>query len=296
MEVEASQTPYTARHGQLRSAENPSYEGPQQHHNLDSESSSPTLAPQVMLATDGSLLLMSGKEGGKPGGTHVFKVERAGDASASKSRRGMQLQERVGEKRVVSSSAMEDEDGGTGDEGRRGAGGSEGDEDEDEDEDGYASAASRDDERSRPSIESKNTHTRKSRFPKMPKAVPKVHVTRTVKVHKLNEMGEIVDKRGHRAWEMACGLQLGVRVMVSVNCQKAAEPDFGVPPVTRLASAAAASPLACQRFRACGWRPFLLVCPLPERLVCCARRLKHRCSCRRGRQDAWIEPHIACAN
>jgi len=27
-------------------------------------------------------------------------------------------------------------------------------------------------------------------------------------VHKLNEMGQIVDKKGHRAWEMACGLQV----------------------------------------------------------------------------------------
>jgi hypothetical protein len=36
-----------------------------------------------------------------------------------------------------------------------------------------------------------------------------------VKVHKLNEMGEIVDKKGHRAWDMACGLQLGIRVNVS---------------------------------------------------------------------------------
>ncbi len=41
---------------------------------------------------------------------------------------------------------------------------------------------------------------------------------RAVKVHKLNEMGEIVDKKGHRAWEMACGLQLGIRVMVSRHC------------------------------------------------------------------------------
>lgn len=37
-----------------------------------------------------------------------------------------------------------------------------------------------------------------------------------VKVHKLNEMGEIVDKKGHRAWEMASGLQLGIRVMVRI--------------------------------------------------------------------------------
>jgi hypothetical protein len=36
-----------------------------------------------------------------------------------------------------------------------------------------------------------------------------------VKVHKLNEMGEIVDKKGHRAWDMACGLQLGIRINVS---------------------------------------------------------------------------------
>lgn len=35
-----------------------------------------------------------------------------------------------------------------------------------------------------------------------------------VKVHKLNEMGEIVDKKGHRAWDMACALQLGIRVNV----------------------------------------------------------------------------------
>ncbi len=35
-----------------------------------------------------------------------------------------------------------------------------------------------------------------------------------MKVHKLNEMGEIVDKKGHRAWDMACALQLGIRVNV----------------------------------------------------------------------------------
>ena len=37
-----------------------------------------------------------------------------------------------------------------------------------------------------------------------------------VKVHKLNEMGDIVDKKGHRAWDMACGLQLGIRINVRV--------------------------------------------------------------------------------
>jgi carbohydrate-selective porin OprB len=38
-----------------------------------------------------------------------------------------------------------------------------------------------------------------------------------VKVHKLNEMGEIVDKKGHRAWDMACALQLGIRVNVRIE-------------------------------------------------------------------------------
>ena len=42
-----------------------------------------------------------------------------------------------------------------------------------------------------------------------------------VKVHKLNEMGEIVDKKGHRAWDMACALQLGIRVNVCpLNCSQ----------------------------------------------------------------------------
>ena len=47
-------------------------------------------------------------------------------------------------------------------------------------------------------------------------------------VHKLNEMGQIVDKKGHQAWDMACGLQNGIRVMVSMNSHKThgIEPDF----------------------------------------------------------------------
>eukprot|EP00291_Cryptomonas_curvata_P003428 CAMPEP_0172181512 /NCGR_PEP_ID=MMETSP1050-20130122/17860_1 /TAXON_ID=233186 /ORGANISM="Cryptomonas curvata, Strain CCAP979/52" /LENGTH=489 /DNA_ID=CAMNT_0012854805 /DNA_START=195 /DNA_END=1662 /DNA_ORIENTATION=- len=49
-----------------------------------------------------------------------------------------------------------------------------------------------------------------------------------VKVHKLNEMGEIVDKKGHRAWDMACALQLGIRVNVGMNSQASYSkvPDF----------------------------------------------------------------------
>ena len=49
------------------------------------------------------------------------------------------------------------------------------------------------------------------------------------KVHKLNEMGKIVDKEGHSAWEMACGLRVGIRVMVGMNnhtLSKINEPDF----------------------------------------------------------------------
>jgi hypothetical protein len=49
------------------------------------------------------------------------------------------------------------------------------------------------------------------------------------KVHKLNEMGKIVDKEGHSAWEMACGLRVGIRVMVGMNnhtLSKIKEPDF----------------------------------------------------------------------
>jgi len=42
-------------------------------------------------------------------------------------------------------------------------------------------------------------------------------IAKKFKVHKQNEMGEIVDKKGHRAWEMACGLQLGIRVNVGMN-------------------------------------------------------------------------------
>lgn len=46
------------------------------------------------------------------------------------------------------------------------------------------------------------------------------------RVHKLNEMGEIVDKKGHRAWDMACALQLGIRVHVSMNNHVRGEPGF----------------------------------------------------------------------
>ncbi|EKX36253.1 hypothetical protein GUITHDRAFT_90050 [Guillardia theta CCMP2712] len=50
-----------------------------------------------------------------------------------------------------------------------------------------------------------------------------------MKVHKLNEVGEIVDRKGHVAWEMACGLQLGIRVNVGMNnhgISKEDEPEF----------------------------------------------------------------------
>lgn len=59
--------------------------------------------------------------------------------------------------------------------------------------------------------------------------LPRPKPSGDVKVHKLNEMGQIVDKKGQRAWEMACGLQMGMRVMVSMNnhaVSKNTAPDF----------------------------------------------------------------------
>lgn len=230
MEVETTQSPAAPRHG--RSAENPSHEVHQEY-GVDTEASSPLMMFKGTLSKDGSLSLVPEKKPGAAAAKTPGKGAGGGFAEAtpsSKQRKGggIQHQHQQGNNdggtasggTIMASAA--DYDGGGDDDTEREDDGAERRTDSggevDTDDDGYLSSG-----------REKGSHgdKKRSRFPKMPKTVPKVHVTRpTVKVHKLNEMGEIVDKRGHRAWEMACGLQLGIRVMVSVNSQKSAAPEF----------------------------------------------------------------------
>jgi hypothetical protein len=73
-----------------------------------------------------------------------------------------------------------------------------------------------------------------------------------VKVHKLNEMGEIVDKKGHRAWDMACALQLGIRV--NVRFQRIAMANVHAIVKFVLFSAISSKALsACARARRYAW-------------------------------------------
>ena len=231
MEIETTQSPAVPRHG--RSAENPSNDA---HHEyaVDNEASSPSLMFNGPLSKDGSLSLVPEKKPGVTGGKTPGKggggvvADAIPSTSKQKKSGGTQHHHQQGNDGGPASggtmTSICDDDGGGDEDTEKEDEGAErkitdsGDE-VDTDDDGYLSSGPRE----------KGSHgdKKRSRFPKMPKTVPKVHVTRpTVKVHKLNEMGEIVDKRGHRAWEMACGLQLGIRVMVSVNSQKSAAPEF----------------------------------------------------------------------
>jgi len=44
-------------------------------------------------------------------------------------------------------------------------------------------------------------------------------------VHVLNHMGELVDRKGHRAWDMALGLQTGIRLNVEAATEDRTQPD-----------------------------------------------------------------------
>eukprot|EP00282_Hemiselmis_andersenii_P039197 CAMPEP_0169445084 /NCGR_PEP_ID=MMETSP1042-20121227/10255_1 /TAXON_ID=464988 /ORGANISM="Hemiselmis andersenii, Strain CCMP1180" /LENGTH=722 /DNA_ID=CAMNT_0009556465 /DNA_START=151 /DNA_END=2316 /DNA_ORIENTATION=- len=215
-------------------------DGAQQRPESEDNPPSPHLsATGPALATDGSLLLMPPKEHPK---MHTADYSKTGDGSKDHHGRehhplwnlkgGMGSSARLlkfnkgdgGErdKAVTGASKQEKEESASDDEKDKHKGDKDGKSSDDDEDDGYGSHDGDDREARSPG---ERGGKKKRYYPKMRKAVT---VSRTVKVHKLNEMGEIVDKKGHNAWEMACGLQLGIRVMVSVNCQvtHAAVPDF----------------------------------------------------------------------
>mmetsp|Transcript_28651 Transcript_28651/g.72120 ORF Transcript_28651/g.72120 Transcript_28651/m.72120 type:complete len:743 (-) Transcript_28651:249-2477(-) len=208
-------------------------------------SSSPVNVSVPALATDGSLLLVPPKEHpkahtythepSKPGdhtkdhhGKHHHAAEHPAGTKTKGGGMGLPDQLKVlteaRDKDKGENSAPKHEDSNSDEDKDRSKFDKQASFGEDDEDQGYSSQDGDDREASARSPGERGRKMKRY-YPKMRKAVT---VSRTVKVHKLNEMGEIVDKKGHNAWEMACGLQLGIRVMVSVNCQvKHAEfPEF----------------------------------------------------------------------
>mmetsp|Transcript_11838 Transcript_11838/g.28978 ORF Transcript_11838/g.28978 Transcript_11838/m.28978 type:complete len:733 (-) Transcript_11838:180-2378(-) len=91
------------------------------------------------------------------------------------------------------------------------------DDSEQEHDGGYTSKSETEDGRRSPGSSSSRRKKKRKGIKSLRRPSAMRTVRPTVKVHKLNEMGEIVDRKGHRAWEMASGLQLGIRVMLGMN-------------------------------------------------------------------------------